>query len=155
MYHCNVHFYLTGHQRKVFEIIKGMSPLAHFTHVFSESSRPDAALAAKADVILADLQDMDVLEAVDILLSARKENTELILLADKDQIMLLTDKLEGIKDIWTLPMSDEEIRFRFLRWQQTSKMSKDFWQTSHYLEATINNVPNLIWYKDKRESIRK
>ncbi len=46
-------------------------------------------------------------------------------------------------------MSDEEIRFRFLRWQQTCKMSKDFWQTSHYLEATINNIPNLIWYKDK------
>ena len=28
-------------------------------------------------------------------------------------------------------------------------MSKDFWQTSHYLEAAINNSPNLIWYKDK------
>ncbi len=36
-----------------------------------------------------------------------------------------------------------------MRWQQTCKMSKDFWQTSHYLEATINNIPNLIWYKDK------
>lgn len=59
MYHCNVHFYLAGHQRKLFEIIKGMSPLAHFTHEFSESSRPDADLAAKADVILADLQDME------------------------------------------------------------------------------------------------
>ncbi len=28
-------------------------------------------------------------------------------------------------------------------------MEKDFWQTSHYLESTINSVPNLIWYKDK------
>ena len=28
-------------------------------------------------------------------------------------------------------------------------MRRDFWQTSHYLEATINNVPNLVWYKDK------
>lgn len=28
-------------------------------------------------------------------------------------------------------------------------MSKDFWQTNHYLEATINNIPNLVWYKDK------
>ncbi len=28
-------------------------------------------------------------------------------------------------------------------------MSKDYWQTSQYLDATINNVPNLIWYKDK------
>ena len=150
MYHCNVHFYLAGHQRKVFEIIKGMSPLAHFTHVFSESIRPDPELAARADVILADLQDVDVLEAVPKLLSAKGSEAELILLADRDQILLLTDKLPEIKDIWTMPMSDEEIRFRFLRWQQTCKMSKDFWQTSHFFESTINNVPNLIWYKDKK-----
>ena len=150
MYHCNVHFYLAGHQRKLFEIIKGMSPLAHFTHEFSESSRPDADLAAKADVILADLQDMDVLEAVPKLLSAKKKEAELILLAEKDQILLLTDRLSEIKDIWTMPMSDDEIRFRFLRWQQTCKMSRDFWQTSHFFESTINNVPNLIWYKDKK-----
>ena len=146
MYHCNVHFYLAGHQRKVFEIIKGMSPLAHFTHVFSESIRPDPELAARADVILADLQDVDVLEEVPKLLSAKGSEAELILLADRDQILLLTDKLPEIKDIWTMPMSDEEIRFRFLRWQQTCKMSKDFWQTSHFFESTINNVPNLIWY---------
>lgn len=150
MYHCNVHFYLTGHQRKVFEIIKGMSPLTDFTHEFTESSRPDAALAAEADVIIADLQDMDVLETAELLLSAKKEDTELILLADKDQILLMSDKLAEIRDIWTLPMSDDEIRFRFLRWQQTCKMSKDYWQTSHFLESTINNVPNLIWYKDKK-----
>ena len=61
----------------------------------------------------------------------------------------MTDKLQTVKDIWLLPMAEEEIRFRFLRWQQTYKMSKDYWQTSHYLEATINNVPNLVWYKDK------
>ncbi len=150
MYHCNVHFYLAGHQRKVFEIIKGMSPLAHFTHVFSESTRPDPELAARADVILADLQDVDVLEAVPKLLSAKGSEAELILLADRDQILLLTDQLPEIKDIWTMPMSDEEIRFRFLRWQQTCKMSKDFWQTSHFFESTINNIPNLIWYKDKK-----
>lgn len=150
MYHCNVHFYLAGHQRKLFEIIKGMSPLAHFTHEFSESSRLDADLAAKADVILVDLQDMDVLEAVPKLLSAKKKEAELILLAEKDQILLLTDRLSEIKDIWTMPMSDDEIRFRFLRWQQTCKMSRDFWQASHFFESTINNVPNLIWYKDKK-----
>ena len=28
-------------------------------------------------------------------------------------------------------------------------MSKDYWQTSHFFETTINSVPNLIWYKDK------
>lgn len=46
-------------------------------------------------------------------------------------------------------MEDDEIRFRIRRWQQLCKTDKDYWQTSHYLDATINNIPNLIWYKDK------
>ena len=60
-----------------------------------------------------------------------------------------SEEFSEIKDIWMLPMSEAEIRFRFSRWQQICKMSKDFWQISHFFEATINHVPNLVWYKDK------
>ena len=154
MYHCHIQFYLSGHPCRVSDIIKEILPLEHFTHGFLESDKPEEALAAEADVILADLQDMDVKEALQTLTAIKKKDAEMILLADKEQIMLLADNLSDIKDIWTLPMSDEEIKFRFQRWQQTYKMSKDFWQTSQYLEATINNIPNLIWYKDK-EGIHK
>ncbi len=149
MYHCHIQFYLSGRPCRMFDIIKETLPLEHFTHGFLESDKPEGTLAARADVILADLQDMDVKEALRTLTAAKKKEAEMILLADKEQIMLLRDDLSDIKDIWTLPMSDEEIRFRFQRWQQTCKMSKDFWQTSQYFEATINNIPNLIWYKDK------
>ena len=149
MYHCHIHFYLTGCQNKEFEIIKEMSPLSHFTHTFSESIRPEKALAANADVILAYLHNVDVQETMQALLSYKGESAELILLADKEQVTLLSDLLTETKDIWITPISEEEIRFRFLRWQQTCKMSKDFWETSHYFDATINNIPNLIWYKDK------
>lgn len=149
MYHCHIHFYLTGHQHRVFEIIKEMSPLENFTYEFFESDEPEAELTAKADVILVDLQDLNVKESLQILTLNKNREAELILLADKSQMALLADDFSEVKDIWIMPMSDEEIRFRFLRWQETCKMSKDFWQTSHYLEATINNIPNLIWYKDK------
>ncbi len=99
--------------------------------------------------MLVSLQGMDAKETLQMLTSERKEEAEIILLADKEQVQDLSDNLSEITDIWTLPLSDEEIHFRFLRWQQTYKMSRDFWETSHYLEATINNIPNLIWYKDK------
>ena len=62
---------------------------------------------------------------------------------------MLSDSFSSIQDIWITPMSGEEIRFRFLRWQKVCKMSKDYWQTSHFLESTINSIPNLVWYKDK------
>ena len=146
MYQCHVHFHLVGIRQDVFAVIEAMPPLACFTHEFTKS---EGARDVTADVILADLRDMDVEETVRELIADRGEDTELILLAGKEQFPLLTDKLQTVKDIWLLPMAEEEIRFRFLRWQQTYKMSKDYWQTSHYLEATINNVPNLVWYKDK------
>ena len=63
MYHCHVHFYLTGHYGRILEIIQEMSPLEHFTHEFSVSDRPKEALASKADVIFAGLQDGDCLPA--------------------------------------------------------------------------------------------
>ncbi len=56
-----------------------------------------------------------------MLTSKRKEDAEIILLADKEQVQVLSDNLSEITDIWTLPLSDEEIHFRFLRWQQTYK----------------------------------
>ncbi|MBD5090119.1 MAG: PAS domain S-box protein [Clostridiales bacterium] len=154
MYYCQIHFYLIGYQCTMFENIKEMSPLEHFTHEFYESDEPEEALAAKADVIMADIRNLNVKEAVQMLALVKKQEAELIVLADKEQIVHLSDNLSVIKDIWMMPMADEEVRFRFLRWQQNYKMSKDYWQTNQYLESTINNIPNLIWYKDK-EGIHK
>ncbi len=150
MYHCHMRLYLTGHPHRVFEIIKEMSPLEHFTHEFLESDRPEETLAAGADVIVADLQGYpDVKEAVRTLISAKAGSAELILLADREQIDLMADDLSGIRDIWTMPMSEGEVRFRFLRWQQRYKEDKDHWQARQYLEAAINNIPTLVWFKDK------
>ncbi|MDE5819893.1 MAG: response regulator [Lachnospiraceae bacterium] len=151
MYDCRLHIYLSGHPCHAFDVIKGMPSLEHFTHIFTESDRPESDLTSGADVIIANLTDMDCNEALRILASDRDDGVEVILLADSGQMQILTGApaLDRITDIWLMPMSDAEVRFRFGRWQRNCKMSKDFWQTSQYLEATINNVPNLIWYKDK------
>lgn len=149
MYHCRICFYLTGRPGKVFETIKKMAPLEHFSHEFLESGKPEKALTDKADVILVDLQGLEMKEDLHNLVLEKKKDAELILLAEKIRLADVREELSEIKDIWILPMTEEEIRFRFLRWQQTCKMSRDFWQTSQFLETSINHSPNLIWYKDK------
>lgn len=154
MYHCHVHFYLIGSQSKTFEAVKTMSPLDHFTHDFAESQCPEQELIKKADVILADLQGMDIKKEIAALRTYKKPETELILLVSKEQTALLTDEFADIRDIWYADMPEEEAKFRFLRWQQTYKMSKDFWQTRNYFDSTINSIPNLVWYKDK-EGVHK
>ncbi len=154
MYHCHTHIYLTGSSR-LFELIKEMPPLQHFTHEFRESREPEERLAAWADVIVADLQDGYKGDRLQKLLSGRREETELIVIADRDEAAELWTGLSDIKDIWIRPMSDEELRFRFLKWQEAYKTGKDFWESRQYLDATINHVPNLICIKIKRGSMRK
>lgn len=149
MYHCNIHFYFIGLSCRAFEIIQETPPLEHFSHEFSKSDLFDAQLAASADVIFAYLKGMTELDIVQELTTGKRKDAALIFLADKEDFKLFNDHMSAITDIWTLPLSDEEIRFRFLKWQQTCKMSLDFWETSQYLETTINKTPSLIWYKDK------
>lgn len=151
MYTCSLHIYFAGHPSHALDVIKKMPSLEHFTHIFIESDEAEVSLAQKADVIIADLSLIDVPSALQILLPNRRESAEVIFLADKKQMQILCADpvLKDITDVWISPMSDEELRFRFLRWQQTYKKSKDSWETSHFLETTINNIPSLIWYKDK------
>lgn len=148
MYHCHIRFLLLGSQNKMFEQIKQLAPLEHFAHDFLENTTVDETMVSSADVILACLPEMAD-TAVSLLVSAKKQETQLIVLAEKKQVDALADILPEIYDIWTLPMTETELKFRFLRWQQTYKADKDSWETSQYLESAINSIPNLIWYKTK------
>ncbi len=150
MYHCQTRFYLLGGEGSLFNVIKNMAPLERFAHEFTESSEPDEILLAGADVILADLQGKNEAEILQAVFSRKKEKAQVILLADRKQIdMLLEQDLAQVTDIWTLPLTEKEISFRFLRWQQSYKRDMDFWQARNYLDTTINSVPHLVWYKDK------
>lgn len=153
MYRCHLHIYLTGYQTGIFEVIKETAPLEHFTHEFLESGGPDGNLAAGADVILADLRGTDAEKTLNMLLDAKKKEAELILITDQEQFSFEQaeheNRMDEIRDLWRMPMSEGEVRFRFRKWQQEYKKSMDFWQESQYLEATIDNIPNLVWYKDK------
>ena len=149
MYHCHVRLYLTGHPCRVFELIKEMSPMKNFSYEFLESGNLETDLISGADVILVHLQDLDVKETLQTIKSHQGNGAELILLLGKDTVTLEEEELWGVKDFWSMPMSDAEIRFKISLWQQEYKLKKDLWETDHFLTATIDNTPNLIWYKDK------
>lgn len=152
MYHCQLHYYLIGRGCRAFELIQELPPIEHFSHVFSQSGAPKKELTARADIILVNLEELEPIPVLEEVAAGRKEETEIILLADNEHMVfeLLPEKLLAqIKDIWTNAMSDKEIHFRLLKWQQALKTEKDNWQTNHYLEAAINSTPNLVWYKNK------
>ena len=55
MYHCHVHFYFTGQNCRVFEIIKESSRPENFTYTFAADEVPEKNAASAADVIVANL----------------------------------------------------------------------------------------------------
>ena len=124
MSHCRLAFTCVSCHPEVFDPIRAMPALAPFTHAFTVSELPDPAVVGPADVILADLRDMDP-GGLQILLSRKKESAQLILLADLERFNLTPDQLAQVTDLWVMPMTEDELRFRFLRWQQTCRLGYD------------------------------
>ncbi len=145
MYRCHVHLYWAGPAGAELEAFQGEAPLEGMTHEFSQSEEPVCRLAARADVIFADVRGKNPEEFLKPLLESKKPDGDLIVLADQEQAPGLP--LGGLSDVWFLPMGQEEARFRFARWQQGHKQRMDLWETRQFLDATIDSVPNLVWYK--------
>lgn len=151
MYRCEICFYMMTEQDELFAALKELLPLPHFTHEYLGSAGLDETMVGRADVIFADIRQTQMEKTVATLLSGRKQGAELIFLADKEQAETLTlQDGENITDIWITPLTVSEFRFRLIRWQKTYKMSRDLWQAQSYLDTTINSVPHLIWYKNKK-----
>jgi len=150
MYHCYIHIYLAGFQDGTGEALRSIPPLERFTHSFTESARPQPELTAEADVILADLRNLGAGEDLRVLAAGMKPEAELILIAGAEQMESLAEEtLSGAKDVWTAPLSEKALRFRFRKWQESYKQRCDLWETGNFLDATINGTPDLVWYKDK------
>ena len=125
MYHCSLVFYCVSCHPEVFDPIKAMPALTPFTHAFTVSGQFDPALAGYADVILADLRGLDGPGTLQNLLAGKKESAQLILLADREHFVPTADHLAQVTDLWFMPMPEDELRFRFLRWQQTFTLSRE------------------------------
>lgn len=149
MYHCRVHFHFIGEESPFFETIKKMSPLKNFTYEFTQSVSPRTDALQQADFIFADLENKNAGEFAREAISAKKDTANIVLLAEKEQMSELSEAMESVCDIWIMPMSEEEVRFRFMKLQKRFKAETDAWETSHFLETTINSIPNLVWFKSK------
>ena len=157
MSHCRLAFTCVSCHPEVFDPVKAMPALDPFTHTFTVFELPDPPAVAAADVILADLRDMDP-GALQILLSRKKESAQLILLADLERFDLTAEQLSRVTDLWVMPMAEDELRFRFLRWQQAEKLRYDLdsaWaagraksaflsSVSHDIRTPVNSIMGLV-----------
>ena len=149
MYHCTTYFYLFGLDESLQQVMTSMEAGEKFTFLFSSGDKLDEKELESADVIFANIQGLDVIEALKIF-SLKKKESKLILLAGQQEMkILLEEDMYLVDDIWTLPMTEKEFLFRVMRWKKIYEQEKDCWEVNHFLDTTINSVPDLIWFKDK------
>ena len=157
MSHFRLEFICVGCHPEVFDPIKAMPALGPYVHAFTVTGQPDPAAVAAADVIFADLRDMDqgILQS---LLDRKKKSAQLILLADLERFHMTADQLAQVTDLWVMPMTENELRFRFLRWQQTDKLARELddaraagraksaflSSVSHDIRTPVNAIMGLV-----------
>lgn len=152
MYHCNIHISFWNVSSEIRNTIKEMKPMPQFFHQVVDSNLPQVLQLKKADFILADLHQYagDEQAGIEFLLNHKKEDSDLILCVEKSQVeSVLSLAGAEITDIWILPLSAEEVKFHFRKWQENKKVQKDLWLNKAYLDTTIDSMTDLVWYKDK------
>ena len=74
-------------------------------------------------------------------------DTEIIALITPELFNQLGPECDDLTDAWILPIDKQEALFRIRKWQHRFEQRANAWQTSQYLEATLNSTPSLVWYK--------
>lgn len=150
MYHCQLTIYIVGKDGGVLaDAVKDMRSPERFSCEFICGGEISSGPLEKADVIIAEPADLSELEA---LRTSNKPSRHIILFGEKALLSSLCDNFENTReffDIWFVPMTRGEIRFRFSRLIEEIKREKDAWLESYYFNSVINITPNLVWFKDK------
>jgi len=148
MYHCRLAVLLAGAPCDAFETIEAQPHLDNFSFFFSRAPKLPLREAAEADLAVVNLQGMDALSVLPSLQETLGKDAQLILLAGSGQVPF--GALDPARtEVWTLPLAREEAAFRFARWLEGCKCRWDLWEMEQFLDAAINSVPNLVWFKDR------
>ncbi|MDE8702025.1 ATP-binding protein [Adlercreutzia equolifaciens] len=147
MYHSLVRLLLVGLSDEASRTLSDVAPLEAFTHEVVIDPQPTDDAVAQAQLIIADGSGGDARGLAEHLARAKSPEADLILIAGHDQVPELEEVLERLADLWMAPLTPAELLFHFHRWQKERKHQADAWETHQYLEATINSIPSLVWYK--------
>lgn len=147
MYHGELTIYLSGLDEASSEAIQSVSALAPFTHRFLNSPAFDAKMAAESSLVIASLITEAGTEALQNFLASTDTHGDVIALVPPERTAKTLRLLPQLTDMWPSTMSPDELTWRFKQWQARRKEQADAWESKQFLEATINSIPCLIWYK--------
>ena len=147
MYHYNLKIIVLSEDAALYKKIAALPSLEGFTNEVHQLTAVDASLQS-ADLLICAAPASVLERALSLLVPGKAMK---VYLGSRENQELLSDStLAELDELWTLPITERLLDYRLHKLFAHIKAIKDAHLTNEYLEALINGIPPLIWYKDIR-----
>jgi len=150
MYHYDLHIVTCGLPEATISVLKSVPPKNNFSHVFTCTSKLLAEDLEQSDIYIYGGPITD--ETIELLTAGKKNKYSYrIVLAPIDKLKM-NDCILPLKmdAVWPYPLSDKAIEGYFTKILERVKQDCDQNLTETYLDTLIDNMPHMVWFKDKK-----
>ena len=148
MYHVQLKIAFIGIAEDKVALWKGIAPKEHFSHSFYTICKEEDLVRELADEeqLLVIMDQASFLSPSMVRKTMPAHDSLLILCAD-DPDQLASEDYDAVDDIW-LNHGLELARFYFTNVLTRIAERKRAWLQETWLQATINTLPDMVWFKD-------
>ena len=148
LYHVQLKIAFIGIAEDKAALWKGIAPKEHFSHSFYTICKEEDLVRELADEeqLLVVMDQASFLSPSMVRKRMPTHDSQLILCAD-DPDQLTSEDYDAVDDIW-LNHGLELARFYFTNVLTRIAERKRAWLRENWLQATINTLPDMVWFKD-------
>ena len=148
LYHVQLKIAFIGIAEDKVALWKGIAPKEHFSHSFYTICKEEDLVRELADEeqLLVIMDQASFLSPSMVRKTMPAHDSLLILCAD-DPDQLASEDYDAVDDIW-LNHGLELARFYFTNVLTRISERKRAWLQETWLQATINTLPDMVWFKD-------
>lgn len=147
MYTRTLHIDLIDFPEEDISLLENVDPLPSFKHEFTASKTPDTKQIAKADAVFIHADAQNAKSVLNEAEAAKRPDTQIILISTTEAFDALASSADALTDFWSTPITGSKLVFHFKRWLKSIECQTDLWETRQFLDATIDSIPSLVWYK--------
>ncbi len=151
--HLHIHF--AGRRCGVFDAVREMDAPVGLVCDFSQGQALEGR--EDADLVLANVQDLDVRQALEALRALAGAGERVIALCLGEQAQALAEDLPELEGLWVCPMPEWEVRSRFLHWRKALEADWELARLSLELdraragEERLRQLQGRLWMNMSRE----
>lgn len=135
-----IKFCVRGTESSILPIIREEKSREGYEYIFIDDPK-------LADVMIADSSGCEnAAGLIAMAASEKRADADLIVVTDNADRVLDT---AGLCDVWSTPMSDAEVRFRFRTAAARREAYMQSRETETYLDTLIDNIPSMVWFKSR------